>query len=71
MLIAEYKGSGLLKKAMQDALMKGAVEIETSTTSPDARRLYERHHFKQFKDEVFLELDMKEYNRSRKNAKKL
>lgn len=59
-------GSKLLVAAMQDALDKGAVGIETSTASPDARRLYERHHFKQFMGkwtmgEVFLELDMKEY----------
>jgi ribosomal protein S18 acetylase RimI-like enzyme len=56
-------GSLLLDKAIQDAVRKGAVGIETSTANPDARRLYERHNFKQFMGkwtmgEVFLELDM-------------
>jgi GNAT superfamily N-acetyltransferase len=59
-------GSKLLLAAIHDAVSRGAVGIETSTASPDARRLYERHHFKQFMGnwtmgEVFLELDMKEY----------
>lgn len=57
-------GSLLLDRAIDDAVRKGAVGIETSTASPDARRLYERHNFKQFTGkwtmgEVFLELDMK------------
>lgn len=61
-------GSRLLRRAIRDALNKGAVGIEASTASPDARRLYERHHFKQFigkgtMGEVFLELDMEEYGR--------
>jgi ribosomal protein S18 acetylase RimI-like enzyme len=65
-------GSSLLCKAIEDSLDKGAVGIETSTASLDARRLYERHHFKQFMGngtmgEVFLELDVPEY---RKNLKK-
>ena len=56
-------GSLLLDRAIDDAARKGAVGIETSTASPDARRLYERHNFKQFMGkwtmgEVFLELDM-------------
>jgi len=56
-------GSLLLDRAIDDAVRKGAVGIETSTASPDARRLYERHNFKQFMGkwtmgEVFLELDM-------------
>jgi ribosomal protein S18 acetylase RimI-like enzyme len=58
-------GSLLLGRAIDDAVRKGAVGIETSTASPEARRLYERHNFKQFMGkwkmgEVFLELDMKE-----------
>jgi len=62
-------GSGLLGRAIKDALSKGAVGIEASTASPDARRLYERHHFKQFMGngtmgEVFLELDIEEYERA-------
>lgn len=61
-------GSGLLRRAIKDALDKGSVGIEASTASPDARRLYERHHFKQFMGkgtmgEVFLELDIEEYER--------
>jgi ribosomal protein S18 acetylase RimI-like enzyme len=64
-------GSKLLRKAMKDALDKGAVGIEVSTASQDARRFYERHHFKQFMGkgtmgEIFLELDMEEYKRSLK-----
>jgi GNAT superfamily N-acetyltransferase len=56
-------GSLLLDRAIDDAVRKGAVGIETSTASPDARRLYERHGFKQFMGkwtmgEVFLELNM-------------
>jgi ribosomal protein S18 acetylase RimI-like enzyme len=56
-------GSLLLDRAIDDAVRKGAVGIETSTANPDARRLYERHGFKQFMGkwtmgEVFLELDM-------------
>jgi GNAT superfamily N-acetyltransferase len=62
-------GSSLLRIAIKDALAKGAVGIETSTANPDARRLYERHHFKQFMSkwsmgEVFLELDMKHTSKS-------
>jgi len=67
-------GSILLRRAIQDALDKGAVEIETSTASRDARRLFERHHFKQFMGkgmrgpcgEVFLELDIREYKKNLK-----
>lgn len=56
-------GSLLLDRAIKDAIRRGAVGIETSTASPDARRFYERHNFKQFMGkwtmgEVFLELDM-------------
>ena len=63
-------GSLLLDRAVGDAVRKGAVGIETSTASPDARRLYERHGFKQFMGkwtmgEVFLELDV-EKKRSKK-----
>ena len=51
-------GSKLLRKAIEEAIRKGAVGIETSTTNPEARRLYERHGFKQFNGEIFLEMDM-------------
>jgi ribosomal protein S18 acetylase RimI-like enzyme len=62
-------GSSLLREAIRDALDRGAIGMETSTANPDARRLYEKHHFRQFKGgwamgEVFLELDMKEYKRN-------
>ena len=64
-------GSILLRRAIQDALDRGAVGIEVSTASPRARRLYERHHFKQFMGkgtmgEVFLELDIQEYKQNLK-----
>jgi len=51
-------GTALLTRAIQDALRKGAVGIETSTTNPEARKLYEKHGFKQFKNEIFLEMNM-------------
>jgi ribosomal protein S18 acetylase RimI-like enzyme len=66
-------GSELLDQAIKDALDKGAIGIETSTANPFARRLYERHHFKQFMGnwtmgEVFLELDMEKYTRNTKKG---
>ena len=51
-------GTALLTRAIHDALRKGAVGIESSTTSPEARGLYEKHGFKQFRNEVFLEMNM-------------
>jgi GNAT superfamily N-acetyltransferase len=59
-------GSRLLGTAINDALDKGAIGIEASTASPDARRFYEKHSFKQFKGkwtmgEVFLELDIEKH----------
>jgi GNAT superfamily N-acetyltransferase len=51
-------GSALLAKTIQDALKKGVVRIESSTTNSEARRLYEKHGFKQFSSEVFLEMNM-------------
>jgi GNAT superfamily N-acetyltransferase len=67
-------GSALLHAAVQNALEKGAVGIEASTANPDARQLYEQHHFKQFKGkytmgEIFLELDVEEYKKNL-NAKR-
>ena len=67
----ERLGSILLTEALRDSLKRGAVGVETSTANPDARRFYERHHFKQFMGkwtmgEVFLELDMKQYQERRK-----
>ena len=62
-------GSSLLREAIRDALGKGALGIETSTANPNARRLYEKHHFRQFMGrwtmgEVLLELDTKKHKRS-------
>ena len=59
-------GSKLLQTAIKDSLERGALEIEASTADPDARRLYEKHHFQQFMGkwtmgEVFLELDISKY----------
>ena len=51
-------GTALPTRAIQDALRKGAVGIETSTTDPEACKLYEKHDFKQFKNEIFLEMNM-------------
>jgi GNAT superfamily N-acetyltransferase len=51
-------GSALLSRTIQDALKKGAVGIESSTTNPEAHRLYEKHGFKRFRGEIFLEIDM-------------
>jgi ribosomal protein S18 acetylase RimI-like enzyme len=57
-------GSRLLKAALATSIKRGVVGVETSTASPDARRFYEAHHFRQFMGdwtmgEVFLELEMK------------
>ncbi|HVP16191.1 MAG TPA: GNAT family N-acetyltransferase [candidate division Zixibacteria bacterium] len=67
-------GSELLDKAINEALTEGAVGIAASTAGPDARRLYEAHHFKQFMGkgtmgEVFLEMDMDKYGRSQKPSR--
>ena len=56
-------GSKLLQAAIEDGAQRGALEIEASTADPDARRLFEKHHFQQFMGkwtmgEVFLELDV-------------
>jgi len=61
-------GSSLLQMAIEDALGKGALGIEASTANPDAKRLYEKHHFEQFMGqwtmgEVFLELNISKYRR--------
>lgn len=59
-------GSALLNAALEDAFNRGARGVETSTSNPDARRLYERYGFKQFMGnwtmgEVFLEMNVKKY----------
>lgn len=61
-------GSRLLEGAISDSLARGAVGMETSTTSSKAKKLYQEHHFKQTRGdikEVFLELDIEEYLRIR------
>jgi GNAT superfamily N-acetyltransferase len=65
-------GSQLLEHAISDSLARGAVGVETSTTRLNAKRLYQRHHFRQaFGDiyEAFLELDIEEYLRTRKSLR--
>jgi GNAT superfamily N-acetyltransferase len=62
-------GSLLLESAIADSLARGAVGVETSTIHTRARKLYERHHFKQTIGdigEVFLELDVPEYLQAKK-----
>jgi GNAT superfamily N-acetyltransferase len=64
-------GPELLDEAIKKSLDEGAVGVEASTASPDARRLYEVHHFKQFMGnatmgEIFLELEIDKYGRSQK-----
>ena len=75
----EFRGQGvgtlLLDRAISDSLARGAVGVETSTIVASAKRLYERHHFKETVGEigeVFLELDVPEYLRAekRKNPSK-
>lgn len=62
-------GSHLLLTAIDDSLKTGIVGVETSTIHGLAKKLYERHHFKQTRGdigEVFLELDIPEYVKARK-----
>jgi len=57
----------LLREAIADSLARGAVGVETSTIHDSARKLYEKHHFKQaFGDigEIFLELEIDESSSS-------
>ena len=54
-------GSRLLQAAIADALVRGALGVETSTTQESAKSLYERHRFKQTNGDIpeaFLELDI-------------
>jgi GNAT superfamily N-acetyltransferase len=62
-------GTLLLEEAVKDSLARGAVGVETSTIHAMARKLYEKHHFKQTTGdigEVFLELDIEEFLQGRK-----
>ncbi|TMI48977.1 GNAT family N-acetyltransferase [Candidatus Bathyarchaeota archaeon] len=65
---SDHRGKGigtrLLEESIADSLSMGAVGVETSTIFASAKKLYERHHFKEtWGDigEVFLELDLPEY----------
>jgi GNAT superfamily N-acetyltransferase len=67
-------GSLLLERAIVDSLAAGAVGVETSTIHIRARKLYERHHFKQTVGdigEVFLELDIPEYLEAKKKSEEM
>jgi len=55
-------GSTLLNASIQYAIKNKATEIETSTMSRDARRLFERFGFIQRDGEVFLELNSRNYS---------
>ena len=62
-------GTLLLLEAITDSLARGAVGVETSTIHAAAKKLYEKHHFKQTMGdigEVFLELDIDEYSQAKK-----
>ncbi len=62
-------GSDLLDASIDYAIRNHATEIETSTFSRDARRLFERFGFIQRDGEVFLELDSHTYmGKSRRSA---
>jgi GNAT superfamily N-acetyltransferase len=71
---ASYRGKGvgslLLEAAISEALANGAVGMETSTIHARAKKLYERHHFKQTVGDIgeaFLELDIEEYRRGKES----
>jgi GNAT superfamily N-acetyltransferase len=62
-------GSLLLDRAIPDSRSRGVVGIETSMIHSRAKRFYEKHQFKQtFGDmgEVFLELDVNEYMKTKR-----
>jgi GNAT superfamily N-acetyltransferase len=62
-------GTLLLEEAITDSLARDAVGVETSTIYAMARKLYEKHYFKQTMGdigEVFLELDVDEYLQGKK-----
>lgn len=64
-------GALLLDETIADSLTMGAVGVETSTIHAAAKKLYERHHFKETIGdigEVFLELDVPEYLQARKET---
>jgi GNAT superfamily N-acetyltransferase len=62
-------GTVLLERAIADSLARGAVGVETSTIHKRAKKLDEKHHFKQTVGdigEVFLELDIADYLRAKR-----
>jgi len=64
-------GTLLLQEAITDSLGRGIVGVETSTIHVSARKLYEKHHFKQTMGdigEVFLELDVDSYLKNKKRG---
>lgn len=64
-------GTHLLEHAIADSITRGAVGVETSTIHGEAKKFYEKLHFKQTMGdigEVFLELDLTEYLRAKKLA---
>jgi GNAT superfamily N-acetyltransferase len=64
-------GTLLLNEAIADSLTMGAVGVETSTVQKFAKKLYEKYHFGQTMGEigeVFLELDIPEYLRTKKSG---
>ena len=72
---SSYRGQGvgslLLEEAIADSLSIGVVGVETSTIHASAKKLYERHHFKEtWGDigEVFLELDIPEYLKAKNES---
>lgn len=67
-------GTRLLEQAITDSLARGVVGVETSTTQTLARKLYEKHHFKQTIGEIgeaFLELDITEYLQAKQSQDKM
>jgi GNAT superfamily N-acetyltransferase len=68
-----FRGKGvgtlLLERAVADSLAIGAVGVETSTIHASAKKLYEKHWFKQTMGdvgEVFLELDITGYLKAKR-----
>ena len=66
-------GTSLLERAIANSLKEGVGGVETSTIHKLAKKLYQRHHFKQTRGdigEVFLELDIPEYLMARKRKRR-
>lgn len=62
-----------MERAVTSSLKEGVVGVETSTIHKLAKKLYERHHFKQTMGdigEVFLELDIPEYLRAQNRKRR-